>query len=62
MFLETQSWQESFSTSEGVGGDRDGMLESDDFIEVRTAVDYIISTFRIPLETKEGNVCRVNSR
>lgn len=50
MFLETQSWQKSFS--EGSSGDYDGMLESDDFAEVRAAVDYIISVPHIPLEAK----------
>ena len=54
VFLETQSWQESFSASEGIGGHHGatGMLESDDFVQVRTAVDLIVSTFRIPLEAK----------
>lgn len=51
VFLETQS---SFSASEGIGGHHGatGMLESDDFVEVRTAVDLIVSSFRIPLEAK----------
>ena len=50
VFLETQSWQKSFS--EGSSGDHDGMLEPDDFAEVRAAADYIVSFFRIPLEAK----------
>ena len=52
MFLETQSWQKSFS--EESGGDHDGMLDpdADDFAEVRAAVEYIIYIFRIPLEAK----------
>ena len=52
VFLETQSWQKSFS--EERSGDHDGMLDpdADDFAEVRAAVEYIISIFRIPLEAK----------
>ena len=47
VFLETQSWQKSFSEdSSGT------MLDLDDFAEVRAAVEYIISIFRIPLEAK----------
>ena len=48
----TQTWQECFSASEGIGGHHDatGKLESNDFVEVRTAVDLIVSTFCIPLE------------
>ena len=52
VFLETQSWQKSFS--EESSGDNDGMLDpdADDFAEVRAAVEYIISIFHIPLEAK----------
>ena len=43
VFLETQTWQ-SYSDAQ------DEIL--DDFAEVRTAVEYIISTFRILLQAK----------
>ena len=49
VFLETQSWQSRFSED---SSDDDGMLDLDDFAEVRAAVEYIISIFRIPLEAK----------
>ena len=53
VFLGTQSWQESFSEDTH----DDEVLESvdlslDDFAQVRAAVEYIISIFRIPLEAK----------
>lgn len=52
VFFETQNWQKSFRQSEDSSEDHDGMLDLDDFAEVRAAVEYIISIFRIPLEAK----------
>ena len=52
VFLETQNWQKSFRQSKDSNDDHDGMLDLDDFAEVRAAVEYIISIFRIPLEAK----------
>ena len=43
---------ESFRQSEDSSDDHDGMLDLDDFAEVRAAVEYITSMFRIPLEAK----------
>lgn len=40
VFLETRSWQKSFS--EDSSGDHDAMMDFDDFDEVRAAVEYII--------------------
>lgn len=48
VFLETQSWQKSFSELDS----HDDHEDVDDFAEVRAAVEYIISIFRIPLEAK----------
>ena len=48
VFMETQSWQKSYS--DAYSDARDEIL--DDFAEVRTAVEYIISTFRILLQAK----------
>ena len=51
VLLETQSWQKSYS--DDCNDDRDEILDlDDDFAEVRTTKEYIISIFRIPLEAK----------
>ena len=42
----------SFLQSEDSSDDHDGMLDLDDFVEVRAAVEYIISILHIPLEAK----------
>lgn len=54
VFVETQSWQKSFSDhSDGA------MVNLDDFAEVREAVEYIVSFFRIPLEAKGMSVLSI---
>ena len=57
VFVDTQSWQKSFSED---SSDRDEMMDLDDLAEVIAAVEYIISIDRIPLEAKE--MCGINSR
>ena len=52
VFLGTQSWQKSFSDDCSNG--RCDML--DEFAEVRAAVEYIISTFRISTQDEVEDV------
>lgn len=62
VFFETQNWQKSFRQSEDSSEDHDGMLDLDDFAEVRAAVEYIISIFRIPLEAKGMCVASIQDK
>jgi len=57
VFLETQSWQSSFSKDSS--DDHDGMLDLDDFAEIRAAVEYIISIF---LEAKGMCVASIQDK
>ena len=53
IFVDTQGWQaKSNSTDTGVSDCED---ETDTLEEIKLAVDYIISAFRAPLETKGMN-------